>query len=83
MKTIFYIIFRIILPWIAIIFHLYIAYIGFKHGVFSGLLTLCLPVISEIYWIIKLWSTNPEIKITALIILIGSFLTPFFTNEDR
>lgn len=82
MKNIFYLIFRVILPWIAIFFHAYITYIAFKHGFFSGLLTLFLPVLSEIYWVIKLWDVNTTIRTLFFIILIGGLISPFFSSED-
>jgi hypothetical protein len=81
MKLFFYLLFKVILPWMAIFFHLYVVYIAFKHGVFSGLITLFLPVISEIYWLINLWDVNSTIRIMFFTLLIGGFLSSFFEKD--
>lgn len=81
LRNLFYILFEIILPWTAIFFHLYIVYIAFKEGLLSGILTLILPVIAEIYWLIKLWDVNSTIKTLFFVILIGSLIRPLFVQK--
>lgn len=80
-KNLIYFVFKVILPWMAILFHLYVCYVAFKEGVLSLLLTFFLPFISEIYWVIKLWGTGSPLITIFWIVLIGGIISGFIEEE--
>lgn len=59
----------------AIITHIWTVIIAFNEaGFFGALLTLILPVLSEIYWMFKMFGENNTYAYIALVHLILSFL---------
>lgn len=55
-----------------VLFHLWTTYIGFTEGgFFKGILTLFLPVASEIYWMYQMWSENDLYVTLGIISFIG------------
>lgn len=64
--------------------HIWTVYIAFTEGgFFAGVLSLFLPVLSEIYWIFKMFGDNNLYSISIIIIsVIVLFFTPLL-NESR
>lgn len=66
----------LLLIWLfAILFHFWTVIIAFQHGFWSGIITLFLPVVSEIYWIFKMFGENTAYSIIGIIEFIVT--TPF------
>jgi hypothetical protein len=65
--------------WIlGIMYHLWTVIIAFSHSIIAGIVTLFLPVLSEIYWFFKIWGENTTYTavsiiytVIALIVFIG------------
>jgi len=56
----------------ATIVHIWTVVLAFTEGGFwGGVLSLFLPVLSELYWMITLWESHPDYAILALIHLIA------------
>ncbi len=73
-----------VFPITAIIYHLWTAIIGFSEGGFlGGLLTLFLPVLSEIYWFFKMLGENEAYTIVAIIHAILAFFYIILGNANR
>ncbi len=66
----------------AIITHLWTVIIAFGHGGFlAGIISLFLPVLSELFWMIKMFTTNPFYSVIALIHLILALILFPLANE--
>ncbi|MBK0369812.1 hypothetical protein [Flavobacterium agrisoli] len=48
-------------------YHVWTVIIAFSHGFWSGIITLFLPVLSEIYWIFKMFGENNLYAILGII----------------
>ena len=78
MKNIFLILIFSIFPISSIIFHLWTTYIAFDQGgFFGGLLTFIFPLMSELYWVFKVWGENETYTTISIIHFIGAFLGGF------
>lgn len=61
-----------VIPITAILFHLWTVVIAFSEGgILSGIITLILPVLAEIYWMVKMWGVNDTYITLGIIHLIG------------
>lgn len=66
----------------AIITHLWTTIIAFSEsGFFAAILTLVLPFLSEIYWIIQMWGENNAYTSIALIHLLMSIPISIFSDN--
>lgn len=66
----------------AIITHLWTTIIAFSEsGFFAAILTLVLPFLSEIYWIIQMWGENDAYTSIALIHLILALPISLFSGN--
>ena len=64
-----------IFPFTAAIFHIWTTIIAFSESGFSSaLFTLACPILSEIYWIYKMWGINDTYVIVGIFHLFGAFL---------
>lgn len=80
-KNIFYLGFALV-NLLAIAFHLYTAYLSMSKGFIAFALTLSLPVLAEIYWLIKLWNEDPIYKTIFFFIFIMGILKNLFFNKN-
>ena len=80
-KNLFYLAFGLV-DILAIAFHLYTAYLSLKEGFLAFVLTLFLPFIAEIYWLIQLWTEDPVYKTLFFFILIMGILKNLFFNKN-
>ncbi len=63
----------------AIITHIWTVIIAFKAGgMIAGIISLFLPVLSELYWMIKMFGENDTYAYTALIHVILSAVFSIF-----
>ena len=65
MKKLIY--FASILQILLFLYHIWTVVIAFDHGFWSGIITLFLPILSEIYWIFKMFGENNLYSILGLI----------------
>lgn len=66
----------------AIITHLWTTIIAFSEsGFFAALLSLFIPFLSEIYWIIQMWGENNAYTSIALIHLLIAIPISIFSDE--
>jgi len=63
------------------VYHLWTVIIAFQHGLFSGIITLVLPVISEIYWFFKMWGVNTPYIVVSIIFLIITLVISIFNHD--
>lgn len=70
-----------ITPFLTMIFILSVALtfiwttiIGFSNGIIAGILTMSLPIISSLYWMIKMFGENNAYSYTVLVQLIVTAL---------
>ena len=66
----------------AIITHIWTVIIAFGEGFWSGVITLILPVVSEIYWMFKMFGENDTYAYIALIHLILALPFSMFGKAD-
>ena len=67
----------------ALITHLWTTVIAFSEsGFFAGILTLVVPFLSELYWIVQMWGENEVYVTVALIHLILGLLISFFSESE-
>lgn len=82
MKTIFATIYGIFMI-TAFITHIWTVIIAFSEGGFlGGIITLFLPVLAEIYWMIKMFGENNTYAIIALIHLILAIPISLVSRSD-
>lgn len=68
-----------IFPLSSFCFHIWTTIIAFSEGGFwGGVLTFVIPVLSELYWMVKMWDTSSTYTIVCIIHLIGVFIYMFF-----
>ena len=66
----------------AIITHIWTVIIAFKAGgMLAGIISLFLPVLSELYWMIKMFGENDTYAYTALVHVILSALFTLVGKE--
>ncbi len=58
------------MPFAGIGIHVYITIFAFGNSFWKGLLTLILPIFSEIYWFIKIMKSEGTIKNTYCIVIV-------------
>jgi len=63
------------------VYHLWTVIIAFQHGFISGIVTLILPVISEIYWFFKLWGENTVYIVVSIIYAVIALIVTLFRNN--
>jgi hypothetical protein len=81
MKSCLLIIVFTIFPFTAAIFHLWTTIIAFSEsGLSAALLTIALPILSEIYWIFKMWGVNETYTSLGIAHLICAFLWSVIGN---
>ena len=57
--------------------------IGFSKGAISGLVTLFLPILSSLYWMVKMFGENNAYSYTVLIQLVLTVVIFFFEGRKR
>jgi len=63
------------------VFHIWTTIIAFNEGGFlGGILTFILPVLSEIYWMVKVWGENDTYTTVAIISIISSIILGFLRD---
>lgn len=65
----------------AIITHVWTVIIAFEEGFWSGVITLFLPVLAELYWMFKMFGENDTYAYIALIHLILAIPFSMFGRE--
>ena len=63
------------------VYHLWTVVIAFQHGFVAGIVTLALPVLSEIYWFFKLWGVNTPYIVVSIIYTIITVITSIFRDD--
>ena len=63
------------------VYHLWTVIIAFQHGIVSGIVTLVLPVLSEIYWFFKLWGVNTPYIVVSIIYAVITLIVSLFRND--
>jgi hemolysin-activating ACP:hemolysin acyltransferase len=63
------------------VYHLWTVVIAFQHGFVSGIVTLVLPVLSQIYWFFKLWGVNTTYIVVSIVYTIIVFIVSIFRND--
>jgi len=63
------------------VYHLWTVVIAFQHGFLSGIVTLVLPILSEIYWFFKLWGVNTAYIVVSIIYAVIALIVSFFREN--
>ena len=66
---------------LGIVYHLWTVIIAFQHGIVSGIVTLFLPVLSQIYWFFKMWGVNTPYIVVSIIFLIITLVVSVFNHD--
>jgi hypothetical protein len=67
---------------IASIYHIWTIIIAFKVSLLSGILTLFLPILSNIYWFIKMWGENTLYCLLAIFVFIGKTIIYLLYKQE-